>query len=115
MMMQGPGDHIEGDLAFLTAELKISAAQEKYWDAFAKVVREDNQEITDAMRMPAATGGHPMTVEDTLDLHAKALKTRLSALNKLSAALEPLYAALSSEQKTAADQLIPMHLAMLMM
>jgi hypothetical protein len=30
-----PGMHIEGELAFLKAELKITDAQSKKWDAFA--------------------------------------------------------------------------------
>jgi hypothetical protein len=35
MPMMGMGQHVEGRLAFLKAELKISPAQEQLWNEFA--------------------------------------------------------------------------------
>jgi len=46
------------------------------------------------------------TLPDKLATREKMLAARLEALRKLKAAVDPLYAALSDEQKKTADELI---------
>ena len=41
MPMMGMGDHIEGRIAFLKAELKITDAQLPQWNTFADALRSD--------------------------------------------------------------------------
>lgn len=113
MAMMQPSSHIEGELAFLRAELKITDEQEKTWDAFAKAAHDADQSVNET-QAPTASG-HPPTLLDMMDSRAKTLTARLEAIKKLKGAVEPLYADLSKEQKAAADQMIPMHLGMLMM
>jgi len=46
------------------------------------------------------------TLPEKLAAREKAMTTHLEALRKLKAAVEPLYAALSDDQKKTADQLM---------
>jgi hypothetical protein len=54
-MMTG---HVEGRLAYLKAELKITPAQETLWTPFADAVRANAQ--TMAARCNAMVGGQPL-------------------------------------------------------
>jgi LTXXQ motif family protein len=103
MMAQRMAQHVEGRLAFLKTELKITPAQEPQWNAFADVVRANAKAMMDAHPAAAAT---PMRLPERLGLHEKMLAAHLEALGKLNAALTPLYAALSDEQKQTADELM---------
>ncbi len=103
-------NHVDGEIAFLKAELKITDSQEKAWNNFAKAVHEGNKELIDARSAPAS-----IKMVDMLDNQAKVLKARLDVVEKLKTALDPLYKDLDDSQKVAADQMIPMHLGMLIM
>ena len=110
-MMMGQHDmpmmakHIEGRLAFLKTEMKITDAQLPLWNAFAQAMRDD------ASTMQATP--HPMmgmnkaeTLPDKLAARETRLSARLEALRKLKAAVDPLYAALTADQKKTADEII---------
>ncbi len=99
----GVGDHIEGRIAFLHAELKIAGDQEMLWAAFADVMRENAKASTAAASHgdAASTG-----IVGALNAQSAALEAKLAAVNKLGTTLNPLYAALSEEQKKLADELI---------
>jgi len=111
-MPMGPagGDYIDGELAFLKAEIKITDDQEGAWKDFAKAALAGDKEIHSARTL--VPGGN---IVDVLKAHAASLKARLEAVQNLQGALEPLYKELSAQQKAIADQLIPMHLNMLLM
>src|SRR5919197_1110680 len=49
-MMCQMDQHIDGDLAFLKAELKISEAQTQQWNVFAKAFRADREKRARACR-----------------------------------------------------------------
>jgi hypothetical protein len=96
--------HVEGRLAFLKAELKITDAQMPLWDKFATAVRDNSKaisEVVEDQRTAAATARLP----DRLALREKLLRAQLAAVQRLKAAADPLYAALSPEQKKTADEL----------
>lgn len=58
MGMMNGGQHVEGRLAFLKTELKITSAQEAVWDDYAKALRTNAQQMTTMMKnMPRGTGG----------------------------------------------------------
>jgi len=119
MMMMGHAgmmalaDRVEGRIAFLRAELRITDAQQAQWNAFAAALRAGADSIRGA-RGPAA----PMTTAPTgalalLDQHQRTLTARLEAIRAVRPALEQLYAVLSDEQKATLDQLAPMHVGMM--
>jgi hypothetical protein len=100
-MMMAP-ERIEGRLAFLETELGISDAQMPAWNAFAEALRANARTATMQTMRPGADVPAPQMLE----LHEQRLAQRLEAVRRTAAALGPLYAALSDEQKKTADQLL---------
>lgn len=101
-----PFEHVEGRIAFLKAELKITDAQAPQWNAFADSLRA-NAKAHRAMHEQMTKGGMPSSWPDRLAFQQKALATRLDSLKALESAAKPLYAVLTDEQKTLADRLLP--------
>jgi hypothetical protein len=108
MPLIGMGDHIEGRLAYLKAELKITDAQLPQWNAFAAAARASATQMNDMMKQGSAMmmpGGNQPTLPQRLDLAEKHISAHLEMLRKLKSALLPLYTSLSDEQKRSADAL----------
>ncbi len=115
MGMQMMTRHVEGRIAFLKAEIKITDAQLPLWNAFAQAMRDN----AGAMRgmMPAGTGmtmNQPGTLPDKLAAREKTFNARLEAIRKLKSAADPLYAALSADQKKTADDIMISPMGMMM-
>ena len=111
MGMMGMADHVEGRIAFLKAELKITEAQMPQWNAFSDALRENARRIggmTGMTMQGGMTGQDSASVNapDRLDRMEKMMTTMLEAIKATKAALAPLYAVLTDEQKKLADQLI---------
>lgn len=110
MRMMGSGAHIDGRLAFLKAELKISQAQEQVWSDFAGAARQAALKLrevqADGPRMAGTPGN--MTPPQHLERHERRLAARLEAIRLVKPALTSLYAALGDEQKQTLAQLHPM-------
>jgi len=100
-----PFEHVEGRIAFLKAELRISDAQAPQWSAFADALRA-NAKAYQAQHERMVKEGMPSSWPDRLALQQTALSTHLDALKALDAAAKPLYAVLTDDQKKAADQLL---------
>jgi hypothetical protein len=100
----GPLRHVEGRIAFYKAELAINDAQVAEWSVFADVLRG-----VAARRGTAAPSGGPLTAPEQLERRAAALSARLDALTSVLAAVRPLYAVLSNDQKKIADELVAEH------
>ena len=109
-MMMGGGmggmgmmaQHAEGRIAFLKAELKISDAQLPLWNAVAEAIRADAKTgmgMMDGMGM--AQGGK---LPERVAARETMMAAHLEALRKFKSAVDPLYAALSDEQKKIADE-----------
>jgi len=108
MPLIGMSDHIEGRLAYLKAELKITDAQLPQWNTFAAAVRASATQMNDMMKQGSAMmmpGGSQPTLPQRLDLAEKHMSAHLEMLRKLKSTLLPLYASLSDEQKRSADAL----------
>ncbi|CAO3408212.1 Spy/CpxP family protein refolding chaperone [Azospirillum largimobile] len=99
-----PFEHVEGRIAFLKAELKITDAQAPQWNAFADTLRS-NAKAHQAMHEQMTKGGLPSAWPERLAAQQKVLATRFDAVKALEAAAKSLYAALSDDQKKVADQL----------
>ena len=101
-MMAG---HIEGRLAFLKTELKITDAQLPLWNAVAAAIRANGKSVSE-MSGPMMGSMHTGTLPEKLAAREKMMTAHLEALRKFQAAVDPLYAALSDEQKKTADELL---------
>jgi hypothetical protein len=101
-----PFEHVDGRLAFLKTELKITDAQVPQWEKFAQSVRSVAQSVKGMMPQMMSGGGHPTNAPARLDGYEKMLTLRLDAVRTVRAAFDPLYAALTDEQKKVADELL---------
>jgi LTXXQ motif family protein len=101
----GMADHVEGWLAFLKTELKITPSQEKQWDAVAGAMKANVASMQTAWRGMSANEAR--SLPERLAAREQLMTARLEALRQLKAAIDPLYAALSDEQKKSADELMP--------
>jgi len=101
-MMAG---HVEGRLAFLKTELKITDAQLPLWNGVADAIRASAKSVSE-MSGPMMGGMHTGTLPEKLAAREKMMTAHLEALRKFKAAVDPLYAALSDEQKKTADELL---------
>ena len=103
-MMQGDR-HIEGRLAFVKAELKITAAQEKAWNDFANALRQASAKAHEAGGMRPMSGAPgASTPPQLVEQYEKHLAARLEAVRIVKPTLEPLYTSLSDEQKQTFTQ-----------
>jgi hypothetical protein len=107
-------DHVEGRIAFLKAELKITDAQAKVWNDFAQGLRNNATKLG-GMRSMMGRGTGVQTLAQRLDQQEQWYATRLDGIRTLKASVSPLYAALSDEQKKAADQILAPHLGLMPM
>ena len=101
--------HIEGRLAFLKTELKITDAQAAQWDALAAVMRQNEQARRERFRQMRASFDQqrqtPTSAIERLEAGQRASEARNQEMRQFIAAFRPLYAALSDEQKKTADEL----------
>jgi hypothetical protein len=122
MMMRG--QHVEGRLAFLKAELKITPAQEGVWDDYAKALRANAELMTAMMKdMPHGMGAgwgmmsqgqgmmggakaKPLTVPQRLDWMEQHMAQHMEMLAAMKGPTTALYRALDATQKQLADQLL---------
>src|SRR5262249_17994897 len=104
-MMAAMTGHVEGRLAFLKTELKITEAQLPLWNAVADAIQA-NAKIMSGMSEGMMGSAQAATLPDKLALREKMMTAHLEALRKFKAAVDPLYAAFSDEQKKAADELL---------
>ncbi len=106
-MMQGGSMHIEGRIAFLKAELGITADQESQWAAFADAMRASAGAMQATMHETMMSGdGPPLTLPERMEWHEQMMSQRLEQLQSLRAAAEPLYDSLTPDQKQKADTLM---------
>jgi LTXXQ motif family protein len=99
--------HIDGRLAFLKAELKITSEQESLWNDYAAAVKDNAKTIGERCTAMMGQGdGKTPSLPERLDAQEQFITARLDGLRAVTKALKPLYAALSDEQKQLADQFI---------
>jgi hypothetical protein len=121
MRMMGPGmagiDHVEGRIAFLRTELKITEAQTSAWNVFADALRTNAKKLGEArgLMMPGAGQPQAPTMTERLDLQEKWLLARLESTRTIKSAVASLYGTLSDDQKKTANELLAPHMGMGMM
>lgn len=117
MMMQGhmadlPWEHIDGRIAYLHAELKITEAQMPAWTEFANVLRANAKRMADLQKaQPQRT---TTTAADQLDDQERWLTARLESVKALRPAYAKLFAVLDDGQKKIASELLVPHMGIAM-
>ncbi|MBI1868387.1 MAG: Spy/CpxP family protein refolding chaperone [Methylocystis sp.] len=108
MMMCHMGEHVEGRLAYLKTELKITEAQTPQWNAFADAFRAVAKKMAQLCGMMKEHGGSmaPASLPERLNMMEEHMTKGLEAMRALKAAVQPLYAILSDEQKKTADHIM---------
>jgi hypothetical protein len=106
MMGGRGGEHVEGRLAFLKTELKITDAQAPQWTAFAEVVRANAKAMSGTHQSMRAARTTAMTLPDRLALAQAVASAHLDGVNRTTAALTKLYDVMSAEQKKIADEVV---------
>jgi hypothetical protein len=113
MMGYGPEammDRIDGRLAFLKTELKITEAQSQAWDEFAKVVRQTGETHNQLMRsvMKEIQDGSffQKPLPERLQYQQTMMEARVENIKSVRAALDKLYAQLDDTQKKSADEIV---------
>ncbi len=96
-----PVANAEARLAFVKTELKITGDQESAWQAYAAQVKQQAESMQALFARPAAPA---QSAPDRASQRAQFAKQRAAAMEATSAALKDLYAALTPDQKTVADQ-----------
>ena len=103
-----PGQLVDGRIAFLKAELKVTPEQETQWQSVATALRQNanalDQAITSARQQRGTMDAlQRLTVREQFD------KVRTENDERLLSAFKPLYASLSPEQQQIANQLLVQH------
>jgi hypothetical protein len=107
-------DHVEGRIAFLRTELKITDAQATAWNAFADALRANAKSLADVRgSMMPQQGAAAQTLVDRLAVQEKWLSARLEGTRAIKSALINLTDSFSDEQKKAADELLAPHMGMM--
>lgn len=126
MGMMDPSEHIEGRLAFLKTELKITEAQAPQWNSYAAAVRANASRMSELMNQMMSTGmmmgpgmmmGNQnmmmhgqqeavMSLPDRFSLAKQHITAHMEMLQAIEGPATQLYAVLSDEQKHLADKFV---------
>lgn len=99
-------DRVEGRLAFIKTELKLSEAQLPAWTVFAEQVRTNATTMSAERQAMHGRVGADVALPDRLLAQANAFTAHAEEMSKLKQALDPLYASFSAEQKKTADEIV---------
>ena len=108
----GMTEHTAGRIAFLRAELQITDAQSKAWDAFAVAMQKIGSQLK-AADLPMMVESSVPQLLTRLDSQERLLTARLEGVRAMKAAFAPLYDALSAEQRKTADDLLANHMGLM--
>jgi periplasmic protein CpxP/Spy len=103
-----PGQLVDGRIAFLKTELKITPAQESQWQQVAAAMHDNATALDQAVTIARQSRG-PMDAVQRIAMREQFAKIRADNDARLLAAFKPLYAALSPEQQQVANQLVESH------
>ena len=115
----GTIDRVEGRVAFLRAELKITDAQTAVWNTFADALRANAKKLGDmrASMMSPSGAGQPQapTIIERVESQERWMQARLEGVRTRKTALAKLYESLSDDQKKSANELLAPHMGMMAM
>ena len=100
-----PFEHVEGRIAYLKAELKVTDAQSAPWNAFADTMRADAAAMK-TMHEGMGNAGMPITMPDRMAARRKMMSARIAMMERSETSMKALYAALSTDQRKSFDQIM---------
>jgi LTXXQ motif family protein len=102
-------DRIEGRLAFLKTELKITEAQTAAWNQLADAIRTAAKHHNERMKSVVSGDQRSKSLPERLDAQEQFISIRLEEIKQIKGSLKSLYDVLSDAQKKEADDMaIPM-------
>ncbi len=106
-----PTERVEARLAYTKTALKISAAQQSQWEAYAGFVRKNAQDREQSFKARrdgtrASTQGPRPNAIERLEKAQSRQAEAVTKINRYLVVLKPLYAALSPEQQKVADEVL---------
>jgi hypothetical protein len=102
-----PAAAVEGHLAALKVELKITPDQDKAWQAFtAKAKTQADAMIARRAQVSEKTSAAKLSAPELLAQRTERMKQGVASMETMTAAVKDLYGVLTPEQKTLADQQI---------
>lgn len=104
-MIGGPTEHVEGRIAFLHAELAITADQKTAWGAFANAIRVNAKGLADSRSLSSDSGATEVAARLLSQQHI--VEAQLTGLKAINAALDGLNKGLSDAQRTTLNSLLP--------
>lgn len=108
-----PGQFIEGRIAFLRTELKITPEQQPLFDTLADEMRAGAKAMQAHRAQRQAqmqqNQGQPVSALEKMEQRNAMLKEVSAASDRFLASFKPLYASLSPDQQKTADLLFARH------
>ena len=101
--MMDPGARAEQRLTRLKSDLKLTGQQEPLWQAFAEKSKAQAGKGMQAMR-DSMQSEKPVPAPDRMAQMQTMMKDRLAGMESVHESFNRLYAALTPEQKAAADK-----------
>jgi len=101
--MTDPAAHIDRRLDQFKAELKLDPKQEPLWQAFAEKSKSEATRGMQAMH-DRMKDGKPVSAPERMAQMQDLMRQRLAAMEGVNESFNRLYAALTPEQKAAADR-----------
>jgi hypothetical protein len=105
-------DRIEGRIAFLRAELKITDTQADSWNGFADALRANARKLGEVRAAMTPKPGESPPLAAKLDQQEQWLAARLEGTRAMKTAFIKLNDLLSDDQKKTANDLLAPHLGM---
>ena len=99
-------ERIDGRLAFLKAELKITDAQTPSGNTLADAVRKSVATRTERIRARWSADEKAKTLIERLDAHEQFLTARLDEIKQIKTAWSELYQGLAEGQKKEAEEIV---------
>lgn len=104
-MWSNPAAAVEGHLAALKVELKITPDQDTAWQAFTTKARQQaDTMIARRAQMFSQAPATTQSAPDRLAQRTEFAKQRIANMETMTAAVKDLYAVLTPEQKALADR-----------
>jgi len=98
-----PAFNVDARLAALKTELKISSNQESAWNAYAAQVKKQSEAM---QALFAKAPAQAQSAPERMAQRAEFAKVRATNMEAMSGVVKGLYATLTAEQKTLADQFL---------
>ena len=104
-MWSNPAAAVEGHLAALKVELKITPEQDTAWQAFTAKARQQAETMpAHRAQMVAQMQATDQPAPERLTQRTEFAKQRIAGMETMTAAVKDLYAVLTPEQKAIADR-----------